>query len=132
MNISKFKLVTTFLFGGGVSGVIEYLLGVLKAALAGLSDTTKEKVQAVLNLALKVLSILEVIKCLVPTKWQTAYVKTLVAVQTVVESLTDLEITKDELDVICDRVTAAIDAWKSPDDETCVELKCIDGVYQAG
>ncbi len=126
-SISKFKIVMSFLFGGGASGVIEYVLGVLKNALAGMSDATKEKVQAALNLSLKVLSILEAVRILVPTKWQTAYAKTVEAVKETVSSLTDLDLTKDELDIICDRVTAAIAAWKSPDDETCVDGSAIAG-----
>ena len=126
MNISKFKLVISFLFGGGVSGVIEYALGVLKRALDGLTDATRTKIQAALNLALKVLSVLEAVRILVPTKWQTAYAKTIEAVKETVSSLSDLDLTKDELGIICDRVTAAIDAWKSPDDETCVDGACLD------
>ena len=126
MNISKFKLVMSFLFGGGVSGVVEYALGVLKRALDGLTDTTRTKIQAVLNLSLKVPSILEVCKILVPVKWQTAYAKTVDAVKETVAALSDLDLTKDELDVICDRVTAAIAAWKPPDDETCVDGACLD------
>jgi len=131
MNISNWKLVTTFLFGGGVSGVIEYVLEVLKNALASLTDTSKAKIQAVLNLALKVLSVLEAVKILVPTKWQSAYTLTIAAVSECVSSLTDLELTKPELDIICDKITAAVKAWKSPDDDTCVELKCVGGVCQA-
>lgn len=126
MNISKFKLVMSFLFGGGVSGVIEYALGVLKRTLDGLTDTTRTKIQAALNLSMKVLSVLEAVRILVPTKWQTAYAKTVEAVKETVSALSDLDLTKDELTVICDRVTAAIDAWKSPDDETCVDGACLD------
>jgi len=121
MNISNWKLISKFLFGGGVSGVIEYVLEVLKNALASLTDTTKDKIQAVLNLSLKVLSVLEAVKVLVPTKWQTAYTLTIAAVEACVSSLTDLEITKEELDVVCDKITAAYNAWRSPDDETCVD-----------
>lgn len=126
MNISTFKLVMSFLFGGGVSGIIEYALGVLKRALDGLTYTTKAKIQAALNLSMKVLSILEAVKILVPTKWQSAYAKTIEAVKETVSALSDLDLTKDELDIICGRVTAAIDAWKSPDDETCVDGACLD------
>ena len=126
MNISTFKLITSFVFGGGISGVIEYALGVLKRALGGLTDTTKAKIQAALNLSMKVLGILEAVRILVPTKWQTAYAKTIEAVKETVSSLSDLDLTKDELGIICDRVTAAIDAWKSPDDETCVDGACLD------
>ena len=121
MNISKFKMAWAFLFGGGVSGVVEYVLGVLKNALASLTDSTKEKIQAALNIATRVLAVLKSLAWLIPTKWQTAYGKTIEAVQECVNDLGDLEITKEELDIIIDKVTAAINAWNSPDDETCVD-----------
>ena len=120
MNISKFKLAWTFLFGGGVTGVIDYVLGVLTTALASLTDTTKAKIQAVLNTALKVLNVLNALKWLVPTKWQTAYLATINAVDYCVNSLTDLGLTKDELTAICDKTNAAVKEWQSDDDETCV------------
>ena len=126
-SISKFKIVTSFLFGGGASGVIEYVLGVLNNALDGLTETTRTKIQAALNLSLKVLSILESVRILVPTKWQTAYAKTIEAVKETVSALSDLDLTKDELGIIRDRVTAAVAAWKSPDDETCVDGAVIVG-----
>lgn len=127
MNISKLTLAWKFIFGGGVSGVIEYVLGVLKTALGSLNETTKTKIQAVLNLSMKVLSILQVVQCLVPVKWQTAYAKTIEAVNATVQALTDFEITKNELTIIYDRVSAAVAAWKQPDDETCVDCKEIEG-----
>ena len=110
-----------FLFGGGVSGVVEYVLGVLKNALSSLTDSTKEKIQAALNIATRVLTVLKSLAWLIPTKWQTAYGKTIEAVQECVNDLGDLEITKEELDIIIDKVTATINAWNSPDDETCID-----------
>lgn len=121
MKISTFKVVWKFLFGGGASGVVEYVLDVLRNALSGLGDTTKEKIQGALNLALKSLSVLEAVRIFVPTKWQTAYAKTLDAVRETIKSLEDLDLTKDELSIIVDKVTAAVNAWKGEDDETCVD-----------
>jgi len=131
MDISNWKIISKFLFWGGVSGIIEYVLEVLKNALESLADTTKAKIQAALNLALKVLSILEMIKVFVPTKWQSAYSLTIQAVESCVSSLTDLEITKEELDMVCDKIAAAYNAWKSPDDDTCVALKLENGAVVA-
>ena len=125
MEISKFKIAFKFLFGGGVSGVVEYLLDLLKTAVASLSDLTKAKIQAALNFAKKVLSILKTIRFLIPTKWQTAYDQTILAVEEIVDDLSDLELTKEELDKIVDKVNAAIAAWKSDDDETCVDTKAL-------
>lgn len=101
--------------------VIDYALGVLKNALAGLPDATKDKIQGVLNTALKVLAVLEAVKFLVPTKWQSAYQLTLEAVTGVVYVLDDLELTKDELADVTKRFNRAYRLWMTPDDETCVE-----------
>lgn len=120
MNISKFTIVWKYLFGG-TSSVVEYVLGVLNKALSSIGETSKEKVQACLNTAIRVLSVLTALKWLVPTAWQTAYGDTIFAVQGVVDSLSDLEITKDELGIVADRVRAAVFAWQQPDDATCVD-----------
>ena len=120
MNISTIKIAFKYIFGG-VSGVVEYLLGVLNAALAGMTEATKQRVQGALNLARKVLATLNAIKWLCPTKWQTAYKATVDAVAEAVAALEDLEITTDEVAVVSDRMKAALDAWKLPDDETCID-----------
>lgn len=125
MNVSTFKIIAKYLTGG-ISGVIEYLLDLLRNALANLGDTTKEKIQAALNLALKILSVLTSVRILVPTKWQTAYTATVEAVAQCVDSLTDLDLTKEELDIICDKITAAVKAWKEPDGATEVTFKDLE------
>ena len=120
MNISKFKIVWKYLFGG-TSSVVEYVLGVLNKALSSIGETSKEKVQACLNTAVRVLAVLTAIKWLVPTKWQTAYGNTIFAVQGVVDALSDRENAQDALATVADRCKPALAAWKSPDDETCVD-----------
>lgn len=120
------KYAWKLLFGGGVSGIIEEQLQALRDYLAGLGDVTREKVRGALNLALKSLSVLKAVQIFVPAKWQTAYAKTLEAVQCAVSALEDLDLTRDELDIIVDKVTAAYDAWRGDDDETCVDPECHD------
>ena len=124
MNISKWKVVWNFITGGGV-GVVDYLLTVLKNALNGLGSATKEKIQAVLNLAMKVLSIAQAVRIFVPVKYQLAYDLTIKAIQTLIAALQDLEITGTELQALVDGYNEAYAAWMSPDDETCVDL--VDG-----
>lgn len=119
LSINKIKLVWNFIFGGGTSGIVKYLLTSLKNAFASLPDTTKEKIQAVLNFTKKILSVLSAIRIFIPTKWQTAYDKTLDAINEIVDSLADLEITKEELDGIIQKIGDAIKYWTDDDDETC-------------
>lgn len=131
MNISKWKVVWNFITGGGV-GVVDYLLTVLKNALNGLGSATKEKIQAVLNLAMKILSIAQAVRIFIPVKYQLAYDLTIKALQTLIASLQDLEITGEELKAIVDGYNEAYAAWMSPDDETCVDLvEGPDGTFSA-
>jgi hypothetical protein len=131
MNISKWKVVWNFVTGGGV-GVVDYLLTVLKDALNGLGDATKEKIHAVLNLAMKVLSVALVVRIFIPVKYQLAYDLTIKALQTLVASLQDLEITGTELQALVNGYNEAYAAWMSPDDETCVDLvEGPDGTFSA-
>lgn len=101
--------------------VCDYALGVLKTALGSLSDATKARIQATLNTAERVLAVLQAVKWLIPTKWQTAYSATIEAVTETIDSLRDLEITTTELATVTERYNAAYLAWMSPDDETCEE-----------
>lgn len=119
MEISKIKLAWKYLTGG-VGNVVDYLLDVLSNALQSLNDTTKAKMYGVLNCAEKVLATLMALKWLCPTKWQTAYAKTITAVDVVVVSLEDLNITREEFDKILGEFNSAVAAWKGEDDETCV------------
>jgi hypothetical protein len=124
MNISKWKVVWNFITGGGV-GVVDYLLTVLKDALNGLGDVTKEKIQAVLNLTMKILSVAQVVRIFIPVKYQLAYDLTIKALQTLTVSMQDLEVTGTELKALIDGYNEAYAAWMLPDDETCVDL--VDG-----
>lgn len=121
MNISKWKVVWNFITGGGV-GVVDYLLTVLKDTLNGLGDVTKEKIQAVLNLAMKILSIAQAVRIFIPVKYQLAYDLTIKALKTLIASMQDLEITGAELQALVNGYNEAYAAWMSPDDDTCVDL----------
>lgn len=122
MEISKFKLVCKWIFGG-VDSVVDYLLDVLNKALEKIDPEKKETVQAVLNIALKVSNTLQKIAWAVPTKWQTAYRDTCDVLETFCTVLMDIKVSRDELDAVINSVKKAIEAWKSADDATCVTLE---------
>ena len=125
MKISKIKVVWK-LITGGVGSVVDYLLDLLNAALAKIDPAQKAKIQAVLNLAKQVLSFLNLLQPLCPQKWQTAYAKTIEAVETLIDVLSDFNITSEELEKIKKEFEAAIKAWKGEDDETCVDCEVLD------
>ena len=121
MNISRWKIIWKFITGGG-TGVVDYLLAVLRNALNGIGDANKNRILAVLNLALKVLSIAKFMRVFIPVRWQIAYDLTIKAIGTLVSALQDLEITGEELKVAIADYNAAYAAWMQPEDETCVEM----------
>lgn len=123
LEISKLKLLWK-LVTGGASSVASYVLDLINEALAGLDANNKASVQAVLNFATKALATLNAFAWLIPSKWQTAYLKTIVAVQAICNALDDLTLTVDELTQIRDDFAAAILAWNGEDDETCKD--CTD------
>ena len=123
LEISKLKLLWK-LMTGGIEKVADYLLDLMNNALANLDDKDKESIQAVLNYATKIAASLTAFAWLVPSKWQTAYKATLKAVQAVVDALSDLTITADELLQLKEEFAAAVLAWKGEDDETCAD--CVD------
>jgi hypothetical protein len=101
---------------------VDYLLTVLKNAINGLGDATKDKIQAAINLAMKILSIAQAVRVLIPVKYQLAYDLTIKALQTLIASLQDFEITGTELQALINGYNEAYSAWMLPDDETCVDL----------
>lgn len=121
MDISKLKLAWKYLTGG-MGGVTDYLLDVLNNAVNSIDPNNKKKIQAVLNVADKVLGTLIALKWLCPTKWQTAYTQTILAVSGIVESLNDFNISAEDVSLIAKNVKETVAAWKSEDDETCVDM----------
>ena len=118
------KAVTGFInpFGDGIAATVtDYALGKLNAALIGLGAGKKAKIQAALNLASRVLALLNAIAWLVPTKWQHAYSATITAVTMVTITLDDFNVTAQELADCRQSFANALLYWRSGDDETCVE-----------
>ena len=106
---------------GGIGSVVDYLLDILNNALNSLDSKNQKKIQAVSNMALKIVSVLKTLQFLIPTKWQTAYDSIIVAVERVFVALKDLKVENAELSEIQDSFKQAIIAWKSDDDETCAD-----------
>lgn len=117
--MSRIKMALALLLRG-VGGLVTYAMETLNKALAAIDPAKKEKIQHALNVAEQVLSLLQAVKFLCPTRWQTAYAKSVSAVSSVVFALSDLTLTQDELTVICNDFNAACLAWNGDDDETCV------------
>ena len=97
-----------------------YALTALNGAVRSIDPANQAKVQAALNIALKLLNVLRALSWLCPAKWQTAYRETVEAAEAVVEALKDLKLTQDEVAEIAKEFGEAVAAWRSPDDATCV------------
>lgn len=139
MNISNFKLGLTALWGfinplnmlhplkSAVDNAILYLLDVANAALAAIDPAKRAKIAAAYNTICKVLATMNSLAWLVPTRWQSAYRMTIVAVENTADALSDFKIEESELTKVKDAFNAAVMAWRSDDvpdtdcDFTCVE-----------
>ena len=124
MKLSKLKFLFKLVFPGFGSAV-EYVLEIINSSFGKISTENKIKVQAVLNIAKNALALLNAVTWLCPVKWQTAYTKTLDSVQAVVDALSDLTLTIDELHSVQEKFADAIAEWKSPDDESCQDCKAL-------
>lgn len=116
--MSRLKLLIKLIFG--IGSAVSYALEMLNRAIAAIDPAKKEKIQHALNVAEQVLSVMQTLKFLCPTKWRTAYAKSVLAVQQVVFALADLALTPEELKKISSEFNAAVLEWNGDDDETCV------------
>lgn len=108
-------------FGSIVDSVATYVLGRVNDALNAIDVSKREKIMAALNIVQKAFAVLQAVRFLCPTKWQTAYTDTIDAVYNVISALDDLHLTLDELSSVRTKFEIAYKAWQSPDDETCVD-----------
>lgn len=112
MNISKLKLVWKFLTGGR-EAVIDYALDVANTFADRLADAKKEDIGKWLATARRILSTLDALSCLCPSKWTDAYGLTLSAFSDLVDALDDLKVEKDELAKVADAFRLAYAAWRA-------------------
>lgn len=113
MNISRFKLVTKFLFGGGFAGVLDYALDCANSLVAKLPGARQDEIKLYLVYARKTLDTLDNISWLCPKKWQKAYYATIQAFADVVSAMEDLTLTSDELTKIAESFQLAYAAWRA-------------------
>lgn len=112
MNISKFKLVLKFLFGGGESA-LDYVLDCANTLAAKLPDAKKEDIKGYLAIAKKTLDTLDAVSWLCPARWQKAYWATTYAFADLVDALDDLTLTADELAKVANAFQLAYAAWRA-------------------
>lgn len=106
---------------GGVSGIVNYGLTALNNAVAKIDPNKKATIQAVINIASRVVASLSAFRWACPTRWQTAYTAVIDAVSGVLDACADLVITEEEAVRLGAKIELAYKAWNSDDDETCKE-----------
>lgn len=114
MNISKFKIVIKFLFGGK-EAVLDYVLDVANDFVAKLGDKKQTELKGYLLQARKILAALEKYSNLCPNKWIEPYMETVEAFSHIVDALSDLKLTPEEVTQICAAFQSAYAAWRADD-----------------
>lgn len=121
MKLDIWKVVWKSITGFKSGSAADYLFGLVNQALSGIGEATKEKIVATLNFTMKCLSVAEVVRFLIPAKWQIAYNITVNALKRVVIALQDLNLTGEDLQSVIEGYQKAYEAWKGPDDDTCAD-----------
>ena len=115
MNISKLTIVWKFLTGGR-EAVLDYVLDVANNLVARLGDAKQDEIKGYLAIAQRILKRLEDLTWLCPKKWLAAYGATLSAFGDLVEALTDLKVTAEEIQSVVTAFQSAYAAWRTDDD----------------
>ena len=112
MNISKFTIVWKFLTGGR-EGVLDYALDCANNFAAKIPDAKQEELKGYLETAQKVLDTLSGLSWLCPKRWLAAYQQTVQAFADLVDALSDLKLTADELAKVSDAFRLAYASWRA-------------------
>lgn len=112
MDISRFKLVVKFVFGGPTAAV-DYVLDVANTFVNRLAETHDAEIDKALATATKILSTLGAIAWLVPSKWSSAYSLTVGAFADLVDALSDKKIERSEIGSVATAFRLAYSAWRA-------------------
>jgi hypothetical protein len=110
--MSKLKIIWKFLFGGR-EAVLDYLLDTANSLVAKIGDAKQSEVKGYLAQAETILATLNRYSWLCPQKWLNAYGLTLTAFADVVQALSDLKLTPEEVTSICAAFQTAYAAWRA-------------------
>ena len=110
--MSKFKIIWKFLFGGR-EAVLDYILDTANSLVAKIGEAKQEEVKGYLAQAESILATLDKYSWLCPQKWLATYTATLSAFADVVQALSGLKLTGDEVTSICAAFQTAYAAWRA-------------------
>lgn len=95
------------------SYVMRVLLAALNKFVSNKSAATKERIESVLTVAKTCLMWLKNLTDAIPAKWQDEYGTSVAAVETVVDVLSDLKVTPDEVQVVYAKFVDTYAAWEA-------------------
>ena len=112
MEISKLKIAWKYLTGGGTA-VIDYILDCANSLVAKLDGAKQDEIKYYFTTASKILDTLSGLSWLCPKKWIMAYQQTVQAFADLVDALSDLKLTSDEIAKVSDAFRLAYAAWRA-------------------
>ena len=115
ITISKFTIIWKFLFGGK-EAVLDYVLDVANNLVAKLGDAKQDEIKGYLAVAQNILKKMSDLTWLCPKKWLAAYGATLSAFGDLVEALTDLKVTAEEISEVVTAFQTAYATWRTDDE----------------
>ena len=112
MNISKFKLVLKFIFGG-TEAALDYLLDVFNNIMA--SDNVARHIEDAVKTGRSVLDFMADYRDWCPTKWLPHYTAVRAAIEATVDTFSDGKVTPDEIKGVKEQFQIAYATWRSDD-----------------
>ena len=92
---------------------MDYVLDVANNLAAKIPDARQEEIAKYLGYARRILSTLKSVEWLCPNKWRIAYDLTITAFADLVNALSDLKVTRSEIDGLARSFQLAYSEWRA-------------------
>lgn len=112
MNISKFKLLIKFLFGG-TEAALDYLLDVFNNIMS--SESVARRIEQAVNIGRFIVEFMDDHQSWCPSKWLPYYRAVYTAIMSVVDAFSDGKVTPDDIKRVKEQFQIAYATWRSDD-----------------
>ena len=113
MNISKFRLLIKFLFGG-TEAALDYLLDVFNNIMS--SESVARRIEQAVAVGKHVLAFMDEYNSWCPSKWLTYYRAVYTSIGAVVDAFSDGKVTPDDIKRVKEQFQIAYATWRADGD----------------
>lgn len=114
IKISKFAIVWKSIFGGK-EAVFDYLLDKANTAIALIPGATKDRLRKVYKVVVEIRERIDALSWLVPGRWIPYYAGVMRCIDSLIDSLEDGQVSRDEIVQTVDSFQRAYALWRAED-----------------